>query len=76
MQRQADTYNAKCPHTDLETYTHTVTTSCQLLTVGQGEGSLKSTVSLLLGLERIREDGVTNTLQGREGEEGMVEEDK
>ena len=37
----------------------------KLLTVVQGEGSLKSTVSLLLGLERVREDGVTDTLQGR-----------
>ena len=69
MQRQADTYNMKLPHTYLEIYTHTVAT--KLLTVGQGEGSLKSTVSLLLGLERIREDGVTNTLQGRGGE-GML----
>ena len=55
--------------TYLEIYTHTVAT--KLLTVGQGEGSLKSTVSLLLALERIREDGVTNTLQGRGGE-GML----
>lgn len=37
----------------------------KLLTVVQGERSLKSTVSLLLGLERVREDGVTDTLQGR-----------
>ena len=44
----------------------------KLLTVGQGEGSLKSIVSLLLGLERIREDGVTNTLQGR-GERGCFQ---